>query len=105
MADQEPGSGLRGDRRGPAVAAAGHRALPVLPAVSVRLLVGAVIVAADGDPMATGFSRQRDPHDHAEEGALATAALPAIRGWPGRPCTARWNPAGSARPGPGPVPS
>ena len=34
--------------------------------------VGAVIVAADGSTVATGFSRQRDPHDHAEEGALAT---------------------------------
>ena len=34
--------------------------------------VGAVIVAADGGTVATGFSRQRDPHDHAEEGALAT---------------------------------
>ena len=34
--------------------------------------VGAVIVAADGGTLAAGFSRQRDPHDHAEEGALAT---------------------------------
>jgi diaminohydroxyphosphoribosylaminopyrimidine deaminase / 5-amino-6-(5-phosphoribosylamino)uracil reductase len=34
--------------------------------------VGAVIVAADGGMLARGFSRQRDPHDHAEEGALAT---------------------------------
>ena len=34
--------------------------------------VGAAIVAAGGGTIATGFSRQRDPHDHAEEGALAT---------------------------------
>jgi len=32
--------------------------------------VGAVIVTADGGTLATGFSRQRDPHDHAEEVAL-----------------------------------
>jgi diaminohydroxyphosphoribosylaminopyrimidine deaminase/5-amino-6-(5-phosphoribosylamino)uracil reductase len=30
-----------------------------------------MIVAADGSTIAAGFSRQRDPHDHAEEGALA----------------------------------
>jgi diaminohydroxyphosphoribosylaminopyrimidine deaminase/5-amino-6-(5-phosphoribosylamino)uracil reductase len=45
--------------------------------------VGAVIVAADGGTLATGYSRQRDPHDHAEEGALATldpgdARLPGV---------------------------
>jgi pyrimidine deaminase RibD-like protein len=34
--------------------------------------VGAVIVAADGSTLATGFSREHDPHNHAEEGALAT---------------------------------
>jgi diaminohydroxyphosphoribosylaminopyrimidine deaminase/5-amino-6-(5-phosphoribosylamino)uracil reductase len=34
--------------------------------------VGAVIVAADGSTLATGFSRERDPYDHAEERALAT---------------------------------
>ena len=33
--------------------------------------VGAVIVAADGTVLATGFSREADPHDHAEEVALA----------------------------------
>ncbi len=36
--------------------------------------VGAVIVSRDGTVLATGYSRERDPHDHAEEGALA--ALP-----------------------------
>jgi pyrimidine deaminase RibD-like protein len=34
--------------------------------------VGAVIVAADGSTLTSGFSRERDPYDHAEEGALAT---------------------------------
>lgn len=32
---------------------------------------GAVIVAADGTELARGYSRENDPHDHAEEGALA----------------------------------
>jgi pyrimidine deaminase RibD-like protein len=36
--------------------------------------VGAVLVAADGSAVATGYSRERDPHDHAEEVALARAA-------------------------------
>ncbi len=34
--------------------------------------VGAVLVSRDGPILATGFSRQHDPHDHAEETALAT---------------------------------
>jgi diaminohydroxyphosphoribosylaminopyrimidine deaminase/5-amino-6-(5-phosphoribosylamino)uracil reductase len=34
--------------------------------------VGAVLVSAAGTVMATGYSRERDPHDHAEEAALAT---------------------------------
>jgi 5-amino-6-(5-phosphoribosylamino)uracil reductase len=33
--------------------------------------VGAVLVSADGNVMATGFSREKDRHDHAEEAALA----------------------------------
>jgi 5-amino-6-(5-phosphoribosylamino)uracil reductase len=33
--------------------------------------VGAVIVAADGTLLASGFSRETDPYDHAEEVALA----------------------------------
>jgi diaminohydroxyphosphoribosylaminopyrimidine deaminase / 5-amino-6-(5-phosphoribosylamino)uracil reductase len=36
--------------------------------------VGAVLVAADGIVIATGYSRERDRHDHAEEVALAKAA-------------------------------
>jgi len=33
--------------------------------------VGAVVVAADGTVMATGYSREASPHGHAEEAALA----------------------------------
>ena len=36
--------------------------------------VGAVLVSGAGQAIATGFSRERDPHDHAEEVALAKAA-------------------------------
>jgi diaminohydroxyphosphoribosylaminopyrimidine deaminase / 5-amino-6-(5-phosphoribosylamino)uracil reductase len=36
--------------------------------------VGAVIVGADGAVLATGYSRECDPHDHAEEAALAKLA-------------------------------
>lgn len=36
--------------------------------------VGAVIVAADGSEIATGYSRETDPKVHAEESALAKAA-------------------------------
>jgi diaminohydroxyphosphoribosylaminopyrimidine deaminase / 5-amino-6-(5-phosphoribosylamino)uracil reductase len=36
--------------------------------------VGAILAGADGAVIATGFSRERDPHDHAEEVALARAA-------------------------------
>jgi pyrimidine deaminase RibD-like protein len=43
--------------------------------------VGAILVAADGSVLGHGFSRERDPADHAEEVALARAvsagALPA----------------------------
>ena len=33
--------------------------------------VGAVIVSGDGSVLATGYSRESDPYDHAEEAALA----------------------------------
>jgi riboflavin biosynthesis pyrimidine reductase/pyrimidine deaminase RibD-like protein len=42
------------------------------PPSSSAFSVGAVLVSADGEVMATGFSREKDPHDHAEEAALAT---------------------------------
>ena len=74
MADQEPGSGsaaTAADRQWLRQAIELSRCCPPSPSA---FSVGAVIVAADGTTMATGFSRQRDPHDHAEEGALATLA-------------------------------
>jgi len=36
--------------------------------------VGAILVAADGQVISAGHSRERDPKDHAEEVALARAA-------------------------------
>jgi diaminohydroxyphosphoribosylaminopyrimidine deaminase/5-amino-6-(5-phosphoribosylamino)uracil reductase len=36
--------------------------------------VGAVIIDAKGGVLATGYSRETDPHDHAEEVALAKLA-------------------------------
>ncbi len=46
--------------------------------------VGAVLITADGNLLATGFSRETDPADHAEEVALAKAAAgggrPLLRG-------------------------
>lgn len=36
--------------------------------------VGALLAAADGQVIATGYSRETDPHDHAEEAALTKAA-------------------------------
>jgi len=44
--------------------------------------VGAILVAADGSVIATGFSRERDRRDHAEEVALGRAALPGARPGP-----------------------
>jgi diaminohydroxyphosphoribosylaminopyrimidine deaminase/5-amino-6-(5-phosphoribosylamino)uracil reductase len=42
--------------------------------------VGAILVSPAGDVIATGFSRERDPHDHAEEVALAKAAEATLAG-------------------------
>ncbi|WP_129840057.1 dihydrofolate reductase family protein [Streptomyces sp. RFCAC02] len=41
------------------------------PPSSSAYSVGAVIVGEAGDVLATGWSREGDPHDHAEEAALA----------------------------------
>jgi diaminohydroxyphosphoribosylaminopyrimidine deaminase / 5-amino-6-(5-phosphoribosylamino)uracil reductase len=74
VADQEPGPGsaaTAADRQWLRQAIELSRCC--LPSPSA-FSVGAVIVAADGTTLAAGFSRQRDPHDHAEEGALATLA-------------------------------
>lgn len=41
------------------------------PPSDTAFSVGAVIVAADGTELARSYSRENNPHDHAEEGALA----------------------------------
>jgi pyrimidine deaminase RibD-like protein len=41
------------------------------PPSQTAFAVGAVLVAADGSVLATGYSREGDRHDHAEEAALA----------------------------------
>ena len=41
------------------------------PASASAYCVGAVLVGGDGVMLASAFSRERDPHDHAEEAALA----------------------------------
>jgi pyrimidine deaminase RibD-like protein len=43
--------------------------------------VGAVLVAADGDLLSDGYSRELDPADHAEEVALAKIGLPGSAGF------------------------
>jgi 5-amino-6-(5-phosphoribosylamino)uracil reductase len=43
------------------------------PPSDTAFAVGAVIVAADGEIIATGFSREQEPADHAEEVALRKA--------------------------------
>jgi diaminohydroxyphosphoribosylaminopyrimidine deaminase/5-amino-6-(5-phosphoribosylamino)uracil reductase len=74
VADQVPGSGAAisaADREWLGQAIELSRRCP--PSTSA-FCVGAVIVAAGGGTVATGFSRQHDPYDHAEEGALASLA-------------------------------
>jgi diaminohydroxyphosphoribosylaminopyrimidine deaminase/5-amino-6-(5-phosphoribosylamino)uracil reductase len=44
------------------------------PPSSTAFSVGAILVAGDGQVIATGHSRERDPTDHAEEVALDRAA-------------------------------
>ncbi|MGW6278745.1 deaminase [Kribbella sp. NPDC055071] len=45
------------------------------PPSTTAFSVGAIIVTAEGDVLATGYSRETNPHDHAEEIAL-TKVLP-----------------------------
>ena len=42
--------------------------------------VGAVLVSGDGAVLATGYSRESDPHDHAEEAALAKVTVLPLSG-------------------------
>jgi len=44
------------------------------PPSATAFSVGAVVVSGDGEVMATGYSRELDPKDHAEEVALTRAA-------------------------------
>lgn len=44
------------------------------PPSGTAFSVGAVIVGADGREITRGYSREHDPHDHAEESALAKTA-------------------------------
>ncbi|HEU4948656.1 MAG TPA: deaminase [Kribbella sp.] len=41
------------------------------PPSTTAFSVGALVVGADDDVISTGYSREGDPHDHAEETALA----------------------------------
>lgn len=50
------------------------RLASLCPASDTAFSVGAVIVAADGTELSRGYSRENDPHDHAEEAALAKLA-------------------------------
>jgi diaminohydroxyphosphoribosylaminopyrimidine deaminase/5-amino-6-(5-phosphoribosylamino)uracil reductase len=50
------------------------------PPSKTAFSVGAVVVDAGGTVLATGYSRESDPHDHAEEAALAKVAGAAGRG-------------------------
>jgi pyrimidine deaminase RibD-like protein len=65
------------------------------PPSETAFSVGALVVDADGAVLAEGWSRRRDPHDHAEESALADLG-PGWRAAPGttvysslEPCSAR----------------
>src|SRR6266487_2105986 len=64
--------------------------------------VGAILVAGDGGVIATGFSRERDPHDHAEEVALGKAVL-ADPAQAAAPRAGRRPPPGARPPGSQPV--
>ena len=65
------------------------------PPSDTAFSVGALVVDADGTVLAEGWSRRRDPHDHAEESAVADLG-PGWRAPPGttvysslEPCSAR----------------
>ncbi|GGY54561.1 hypothetical protein GCM10010363_39750 [Streptomyces omiyaensis] len=71
-----PSPGAPGTGREPNAADRGWLALAcelaaLCPPSATAFSVGAVVVAADGTELARGHSRENDPHDHAEEGALA----------------------------------
>ena len=54
-----------------------HAAITVsrhAPRADARYAVGAIVVGADGSVLATGFTGENDPLEHAEEAALAKIA-------------------------------
>jgi diaminohydroxyphosphoribosylaminopyrimidine deaminase/5-amino-6-(5-phosphoribosylamino)uracil reductase len=53
------------------------------PPSETAFSVGALVVDADGAVLADGWSRRREPHDHAEESALADLGI----GWRAAPGT------------------
>ncbi|PRX97313.1 diaminohydroxyphosphoribosylaminopyrimidine deaminase [Allonocardiopsis opalescens] len=66
MAERRPGSpGADAHWLALAVALAGE-----CPRSETAFSVGAVVVADDGTELARGYSREEEPHDHAEEVAL-----------------------------------
>src|SRR5262252_1647645 len=65
MAEPAPGHGAPG----PACEAIALSRLS--PPSAAAFAVGAVVVAGDGLVLATGYSREGSPYDHAEEAALA----------------------------------
>lgn len=70
----EPAAGPEADRRWLLEAISLSRRCP--PS-QTAYSVGAVLVAADGSVLTTGYSRETAPGDHAEEAALAKLGLPA----------------------------
>lgn len=76
MSTTSPSADARGTSREPNAADGKWLALAcelaaLCPPSETAFSVGAVIVAADGTELARGYSRENDPHDHAEEGVLA----------------------------------
>jgi pyrimidine deaminase RibD-like protein len=51
------------------------------PPSSFAFSVGAIVVAPSGDPLGAGYSRERDPVDHAEEVALARVTESGLDGF------------------------
>lgn len=49
------------------------------PPSATAYSVGAIVVAADGSELSRGYSREDDPHVHAEEAALARIRTPGDR--------------------------
>lgn len=66
-----PGSGREPNAADRAWLAFACELAALCPPSTTAFSVGAVIVAPDGTELTRGYSRENDPHHHAEEGALA----------------------------------